>query len=138
MKVLIDTNVILDVLCNRLQFVENSLKIFKYCEVNQITGYISALFIHNVVYVVRKELNNEKMKEIPTILTSIFAVIDLKETDLKKAASMDFSDYEDAVQSACAERAKVNYIVTRNTKDFKNSTVPAVNPSEMLSIVANI
>jgi len=138
MKVLIDTNVILDVFCNRLEFVEDSLKVFKYCEVNQLAGCISALSIPNIVYVMRKELNNEKIKEILSILTSIFTVIDLRETDLIKAASMDFLDYEDAVQSACADRAKVNYIVTRNTKDFKNSTVPAVKPSEMLSIVANI
>ena len=66
-----------------------------------------------------------------TTLTSLFTVIDLRESDLTKAADMDFSDYEDALQSVCATRAKVNYIVTRNIKDFKNSTVPAIKPSEL-------
>ena len=42
MKILIDTNVILDVLCNRPEFVNAALRIFRYCEANQITGYISA------------------------------------------------------------------------------------------------
>ncbi len=131
MKILIDTNVILDVLCNRKEFVDDSLKVFKYCEANQITGCISALSVPNIVYIMRKELDGEKVKEILTTLTSLFTVIDLRESDLTKAADMDFSDYEDALQSVCATRAKVNYIVTRNIKDFKNSTVPAIKPSEL-------
>ena len=64
MKILIDTNVILDVLCNRPEFISDSLKVFKYCEANQITGFISALSIPNIVYIMRKELDNEKIKEI--------------------------------------------------------------------------
>lgn len=131
MKILIDTNVILDVLCNRQDFVDDSLKVFKYCEANQITGYISALSIPNIVYIMRKELDSEKIKEILTTLTSIFSVVDLRESDLLKAADMDFSDYEDALQSVCAARAKVNFIVTRNIKDFKNSVIPAIKPSEL-------
>jgi len=131
MKILIDTNVILDVLCNRRDFVEDSLKVFKYCEANKITGYISALSIPNIVYIMRKELDGEKIKEILTVLTSIFAVVDLRENDLIKAADLNFSDYEDALQSVCASRVKANYIVTRNIKDFQNSSVPAVKPSEL-------
>lgn len=131
MKVLIDTNVILDVLCNRAGFVEDSLKVFKYCEANQITGYISALSVPNIVYIMRKELDNGKIKEILTTLTSLFSVVDLRESDLVKATDLDFSDYEDALQSVCAVRAKVNYIVTRNIKDYKNSNVPAIKPAEL-------
>ena len=55
MKALIDTNVILDVLCNRAGFVEDALKVFKVCEINQITGCISALSIPNIVYIMCKE-----------------------------------------------------------------------------------
>ncbi len=132
MKILIDTNIILDVLCNRKDLAEDSLRVFKYCETNQITGYISALSIPNIVYIMRKELDSEKIKEILTVLTSIFTVVDLRGTDLIKAADLDFSDYEDALQSVCASRTKVNYIVTRNIKDFKSSSVPAIKPSELL------
>lgn len=131
MKVLIDTNVILDVLCNRAGFVEDSLRVFKFCEANQITGYISALSVPNIVYIMRKELDKERIKEILATLTALFTVVDLRESDLMKAADLDFADYEDALQSVCAARAKVNYIVTRNIKDFKNSTIPAIKPSEL-------
>ena len=131
MKILIDTNVILDVLCNRADFVEDSLRVFKYCEVDRIDGYISALSIPNIVYIMRKELDGERVKEILTALTSIFTVVDLRERDLLRAADWNFPDYEDALQAVCASRIKANYIVTRNIKDFKYSPVPAVKPSEL-------
>ena len=131
MKKLIETNIILDVLCNRKDFVDDSLKVFKYCEADQITGYISALSIPNIVYIMRKELDSDKIREILNALTSIFTVVDLRESDLIKASDLDFNDYEDALQSVCAARIKVNYIVTRNIKDFKNSPIPAVKPSEL-------
>jgi len=131
MKILIDTNVILDVLCNRTDFVADSLKVFKYCEAGQVTGVISALSIPNIVYIMRKELDAGKIREILTTLTSIFTVADLRESDLMKAADLDFSDYEDALQSVCASRVKANFIVTRNIKDYKNSAIPAIKPAEL-------
>ena len=132
MKVLIDTNVILDVLCSRQAFLEASEKIFKLCEVNKISGYISALSIPNIIYIMRKELEPEKIKEILDKLMLIFHVADLKAADLKKAAGLYFKDYEDAIQSACASRIHADYIVTRNIRDFSSSKVTAIKPSELL------
>lgn len=132
MKVLIDTNIILDVLCNRTEFSENSSKIFKLCEVKKIDGYISALSVPNIVYIMRKELDSEKIKDILATLSLIFTIADLKADDIKKAAYMNFKDYEDALQSACAARLKMNFIVTRNIKDFANSRVTAITPSELI------
>lgn len=132
MKVLIDTNVILDVLCNRSEFVEDSSKVWKYCEVNQIEGYISALSVPNIVYILRKELTPQKTQQLIQQILMIFEVIDLKSSDLKNAAEMLSSDFEDAVQMCCANRIKADYIVTRNIRDFKESKVPALKPSEFL------
>ena len=132
MKVLIDTNIILDVLCNRTEFVENSAKVFKLCEVKKIEGYVSALSIPNIVYIMRKELDSEKIKDVLATLSLIFTIVDLKADDIKKAALMNFKDYEDALQSACAARMKMNFIVTRNIKDFANSKITAITPSELI------
>lgn len=79
----------------------------------------------------RKELDSDKIKQILTTLTSLFNVIELRESDLIKATTLKISDYEDALQAACATRAKLDYIVTRNIKDFKCSTIPAIKPSEL-------
>ena len=132
MKVLIDRNIILDVLCKRPAFYEDSAKIFKLCEVKKISGVISALSIPNIMYILRKELDADKTREILDSLMLIFSVADLKADDLKKAADMRFKDYEDAIQSACATRIKANYIVTRNIKDFSESKVTAIKPAELL------
>lgn len=132
MRVLIDTNVILDVLCNRSEFVEDSSRVWKYCEVNQIEGYISALSVPNIVYILRKELTPQKTQQLIQQILMIFDVTDLKSSDLKNAAEMLSSDFEDAVQMCCANRIKADYIVTRNIRDFKESKVPALKPSEFL------
>ncbi|MDO5558353.1 MAG: PIN domain-containing protein [Oscillospiraceae bacterium] len=132
MKVLIDTNVILDVLCDRADFVEASSKVWKYCELKKIQGYISALSIPNIVYILRKELTPQKTQELISQIMLIFEVMDLKTSDLKNAGDMYLSDFEDAVQMSCANRIKADYIITRNIRDFKESKVLALKPSELL------
>ena len=132
MKLLIDTNVILDVLCNRPEFVEDASKIFKLCEIKKVDGYISALSVPNIVSIMRKELDSAKIKEILEKLSLIFTIVDLKAEDIKKAANLDYKDYEDALQSICAKRIKANYIVTRNIKGYSNSPITAIKPSELL------
>ena len=132
MKVLIDTNVILDVLCNRKEFFGDSSKILKLCEIGQIDGYISVLSIPNIVYIMRKELDSEKIKDVLDKLSLIFSTVDLKSDDTKKAVKLDFNDFEDALQCVAAKRIKADYIITRNVKDFIKSPVPAIKPSELL------
>lgn len=132
MKVLIDTNVLLDVLCGRKPHLAASSKVWKFCEVGKIGGVISALSVPNIVYIMRKELDAAKVKEILEKLSLIFGIADLKANDLKCAALLPFGDFEDALQSICAKRIKANYIVTRNIKDFNGSPVPAIKPEELL------
>lgn len=132
MKVLIDTNVILDVLCSRAEFLEASSRVWKYCEINKLSGVISALSVPNIVYILRKELDPDKTKEIIDRILLIFDVAELKAEDLRKAAEMKTSDFEDAIQMCCANRINADFIVTRNIRDFVSSPVPAVKPSELL------
>lgn len=131
MKVLIDTNVILDVLCARAEFLEDSSRVWKYCEVNKITGVVSALSIPNIVYILRKELDPTKTKDIIDRLMLIFDIADLKAEDLRRAGEMKIADYEDAVQMCCAGRINADFIITRNVRDFVSSPVPAIKPSEL-------
>ena len=132
MKILIDTNVILDVLCSREKFLEDSSKIWKLCEVKKLDGYVSALSIPNIVYILRKELTPEKTQQIIDQIFIVFNIIYLKAEDLKEAAAMKPSDYEDALQMICASRIKADFIITRNIKDFMESKITAIKPSELL------
>ena len=133
MRCLIDANVLLDVLANREPFVEDSSKIWKLCETQQLDGYISALTFADLVYVLRKELNPQKIESVLNSLKLIFTFTELNEKDLSDAAALKWNDYEDAIQSVTASRIKADCIITRNVKDFKNSSVTAFTPSEILT-----
>lgn len=132
MKVLIDTNIIMDVLANREGFAEPASQLFKLCEVGQVQGIVYALSIANIAYIMRKELDRSQIEEVISKLGSIFTIADMKADDLKKAAALPMDDFEDALQSVCASRMKADFIVTRNLKDFKNSKVMAIKPSELI------
>ncbi len=132
MKLLIDANVLLDVLQQREPHVEGSALIWKLCETEAIEGYVSALTIANLVYVMRKELDGEKIEGVLQTLQLIFQLTELKAVDLTRAAGMRWRDFEDAVQCATAQRIHADYIITRNVRDFQNSKIPAVTPAEFL------
>lgn len=132
MKVLIDTNVILDVLYKRESFYKDSLNVWRLCETKQIEGYISTLTIPNIVYVLRKELDSEKTLEIIKTISLVFNIYELKEDILIDAAELKYDDYEDALQTITALKLKCEYIITRNIKDFKESKILAIKPCELI------
>ncbi len=133
MVLLIDANIILDVLMNRQEFVEDSSKIWKLCETEQVKGYISTLTFANMVYIMRKELQPQKIEEVFKSLRLIFEFAGFSPAVLEKAVGMNWKDFEDAVQSATAEQVHADYIVTRNVRDFAKSKVIAFTPAELLA-----
>ncbi len=88
MRVLIDGNIILDVLQNREPHVETSARVWKLCETGLIDGYVSALTFADLVYVMRKELNPEKISAVLKKLALIFHFTELSVPDMEKAADM--------------------------------------------------
>lgn len=130
MILLIDANILLDVLMNRQPYVEDSAKIWKLCEAGKVQGYISALTFANIVYIMRKELNAETIEMVLNKLSLIFTFTELSSKDLINGAQKHWKDYEDAIQCATAERLFADYIVTRNVKDFSESDIKAVTPTD--------
>ena len=133
MVLLIDANILLDVLLNRADYVKESALIWKLCEAYKATGYVSALTFANLVYIMRKQLTPDKIEEVYQKLSLIFRFADLSVSDLAHAAELNWKDFEDAVQSVTAERIHVDYIITRNVRDFAQSKVVAFTPSELLA-----
>lgn len=133
MRLLVDANILLDVLQAREPHLEKSSLIWKLCETGKAEGYVSALTFANLVYVMRRELSPEGIKQTLDKLLLIFRFADLSEADLVKAADMGWKDFEDAMQCATAERIEADYIVTRNVRDFLQSPkVTAFTPEELL------
>ena len=135
MVLLIDANIILDVLLNRPDFVKDSAMIWKLCETEQMKGYVSTLTFANLVYIMRKQLDPEKIEDVFHKLNLIFEFADFSVSDLTHAAELNWKDFEDAVQSVTAERIHADYIITRNVRDFSKSRVMAFTPSELLARV---
>lgn len=133
MILLIDANILLDVLMNRQDFVKDSSMIWKLCETDQAKGYISALTIANLMYIMRKQLDPETIEKLLVQLKFIFDFTDFGVSDLQRAAEMKWTDFEDAVQSATAERLHADFIITRNVKDFRSSKIMALTPTEFLA-----
>ena len=135
MKILLDTNVVLDVLCDREPFAADAAAVWKLCETRQVSGFLSALSVPNIVYIMRKELSPERTEQILRFLLMIFDLSALNADDLKKAAALRWADFEDALQSVTAEKENASCIVTRNKKNFADSPVPAVTPAEFLALL---
>lgn len=133
MILLIDANILLDVLMNRQDFVKDSSMIWKLCETDQAKGYISALTFANLMYIMRKQLDPETIEKLLVQLKFIFDFTDFGVSDLQRAAEMKWTDFEDAVQSATAERLHADFIITRNVKDFRSSKIMALTPTEFLA-----
>ena len=133
MKLLIDANILLDVLQRRIPHYRDSALIWKLCETRQVEGWVSALTLANLVYVMRRELTPEQIEDVLCRLELIFRVADLSAQDIALAAAYRWSDYEDALQSVAAERIHADAIITRNARDFRSSKIIARTPAEFLA-----
>ena len=133
MKLLLDTNILIDILSGREGY-EESLQILRLCEV-KIKGFISAISVTDIMYIMRKQLSPEKVREAVSTLLAIVDVVSVTKSDINAALGGSFRDFEDAVQASCAARLKADYIVTRNAKDYRLSAVKAITPADLLQIL---
>lgn len=133
MKIVVDTNVIIDILCKREPFFEDSYNALNKC-IDNHTLIVSASAITDIFYIARKYIGSEKVKECIRNLLDLIKISDTRGADIEKALSSDVSDFEDAVVSAIAERQKAKYILTRNTKDFEKSKILSITPHDYLNI----
>lgn len=133
-KVLVDTNVIIDVLSQRQPFFVDSKKILILAEKGSIDAYITASSITDIVYLLGKYFDKEKSQKITQNLIKTIKVIPVTGIDIEKAFNYNFKDFEDALQAQCAGKLKIDYIITRNKKDFKSASIKTFTPTEFLLI----
>ena len=135
MRILFDTNIILDVLLNRKRFVELSSNLVGMVENNTIEGYLCATTITSLDYLIAKSINKKQAKiEIKKLLT-IFNIAGVNATVIELSVNSTFDDFEDAVQYYSGECCEVEGLVTRNAKDYKNTKLPIYTPDELWGIV---
>ena len=143
MRVLLDTNVIVDVLQQREPWFEAGKEIFLAAARNDLTGCVTAKEIADLHFFSRKQFTgqeniDEKAREIVAKLLSLFEVIDMLALDCRNAMAIQNHDYEDAIMIASAVRENVDYIITRNPDHFEVSAVPAVSPDQFLPLLEKL
>jgi predicted nucleic acid-binding protein len=135
MRVLLDNDVILDFLLLRQPFFATTDEIFIRLQNKEFQAYISAITPINAFYTTRKEKGKDIAFKAVEGLLKLVEVCRTNKSVLQNAFTLDFTDYEDAVQCASAVSENLDAIVTRNSKDYKNSPVVVYSPDEFLQFL---
>lgn len=138
MKVLFDTNVILDVLLDREPFADDAALLLAKVEQSEISGFICATTVTTIHYLATKVLGPRAAAMHLRSLLSLFVIAPVNRVVLEDAVEAKFGDFEDAVLWAAASHAGAKYIVTRNIGDFKNATLPVFEPREFLNALESL
>lgn len=137
MKILIDTNVILDIVQKREPFFADSYQALRKAIETDTECLISASAATDIFYLLRKAFQSaQKAKARIEQLSQIITFADVQGVDIHTALMRSMPDFADAVMDAVAERNGVNYILTRNIRDFAGSSVLAITPTEFLKKLA--
>lgn len=131
--VLIDTNIFIDVLQDRIPFTDNSQAVIGLVTQKKIKGAVAAHSITNLWYILRKTHSDEERRNYLLSLFELFDVVSIDKNRLVAALEKsDFKDFEDCLQDECAYAINADYIITRNAKDFESSMVKVLTPEEFL------
>lgn len=136
MKLLIDTNIILDFLQKREPYYEDASAIFQLSVDNEVIECVTASSITDIYYLVNKEFKDvKKTKERIQDLLELITILDVTNKDIQDAIRSEWKDFEDSLQYIVALHNSVDAIITRNTKDFSKSSIPIYSPKEFLNFI---
>ena len=131
MRILFDTNIIIDVVCKREPWAAQSIELLSLADKGDIEGILCATTITTMHYLLSSKLGREiAQREIKRFL-NVFTIAAVDHRVLSAAESSGFSDFEDAVLYVAACRSGADAILTRNTKDFKHAKLPVYDPHEL-------
>ncbi len=137
MRVIVDTNVVLDVLLEREPFVKDAVDVFCLVEQSRIDAFLCAATITKIDYLLTQSLPASKAREALWRLISLFEIATVNRPVIERALGSKIPDFEDAVLDEAGQLAGVDSIVTRNTKDFAGSVLKIFDPTELLAQFIN-
>jgi len=133
MRVFLDTNILLDVLLDRVGLVDDSAAVILGCEQRGDTMIVAIHGLATAYYLLRRGRSEEEaLLEVDKILAWT-RVATATDADARRARGLGMPDFEDALQAVCAESAAADCIVTRNTADFRRCSIQVVTPDEFIS-----
>jgi predicted nucleic acid-binding protein len=137
MVIMLDTDVILDYLISRKPFTDTAERILRLCFDEKSKGYIAAHSITNIFYILRKRYSTTERKKMLLELCEFIEVDKKKKEQVIDALlNEEFSDIEDRLQVECARVVNADYVITRNIEDFSLSPIPAIQPTDFLTMIS--
>lgn len=132
MKVLLDTNIILDILLKRQLFFKDAINILKLCEAKTLHAFLSSNTITDIYYIIKKQYGHqESIILLKNILNYLF-VLPVNNLTIQNALNSKIFDFEDAIQIEVSIEYNLDMIITRNQKDFFNNKIVVITPKEFL------
>lgn len=133
MRVLIDTNVLLDYLLERDPFLQEAIALFNAIDTQQVIGYVTATTLTDIFYIARRQTRKvELARQAVAYILAVMDVCSVDRTILEAALASGLGDFEDAVQIYCAASQTLDAIVTRDTQGFVGSTIPVLSIRQLL------
>lgn len=135
MRLMIDTNIFLDVLAEREPFFKDSKAVLDLCENKRVQGFLSASSATDIFYLIRRQLHSVDLayKALGSVL-DIAKVLTVTNEDVLNAYLQRASDFEDCLLATCAKANQCDAIMTRNKKDFLSFGITLFSPEELLNI----
>lgn len=137
MKILIDTNIIVDVALDREPFCAESDRILTFVEEAEIQGYISASTFSDLYYIIRRDRGRDWTLDFLRQLATFCQVATVDNSVISMALTCNFKDFEDAIQYSTAVLNRIDAIVTRNPRDFPVTTPRIVTPNQLILELTN-
>jgi predicted nucleic acid-binding protein len=134
-KLLLDINVLLDVLLDREPWSETASQLLSAVESTETQGFVTPHTLPTIYYVMAQSRDRSVAAAAVTDLLRILDVAPLTKADYQEALALPITDFEDAVQAAAASKLGVDYLVTRNEKDFRGAAVPVSDPATVLALL---
>jgi len=136
-KVLLDTNVIVDVALERQPFFGDSEAVLLFAERLQVEGYISASTFSDLYYIIRREKGRDLTLEFLREISTFCQIAIVNEAVIRMALTANFRDFEDAIQYSSAVVNQLDAIVTRNPQDFPVTTPSILTPEQLIQELTN-
>ena len=133
MRVLLDTNILLDLILARAPFASGAALLWEAQRDGRFDGYVSPISLINVFYIARKNKGIDEAREAVRMILAGFDVCALEMAAMHVALALPLNDYEDAVQVASALACGLDAIITRDAKDFKDASLPVFSPPDFLA-----
>lgn len=133
-RILVDTNVVLDLLARREAFLPEVQQLFTLADKGEVHLSVSALTFANTHYILSQRLKMPRTRKVLRKLKVLVSVLAMDEKVIELSLDSAFRDFEDAIQYYSALENGINIIITRNQKDYKPATIPVLSAKEYLGM----